>query len=92
VCNIFHLHKAFSPPTVVAEVAEKCSTAAWGCIACKQVLFEHMEAELVPIRRRAAELRESTAAVTESLEAGAERCRGIARETMRDVKEMMGLT
>jgi tryptophanyl-tRNA synthetase len=46
VCNIYHLHKAFSPEPVVAEVAEKCSTAGWGCIECKKVLSEHMEAEL----------------------------------------------
>jgi tryptophanyl-tRNA synthetase len=92
VCNIYHLHKAFSPPSVVAEVAEKCSTAAWGCIACKQVLFEHMETELVPIRRRATELREHPEQVTQALDAGAARCRAIAQETMRDVKQMMGLT
>ena len=92
VCNIYHLHKAFSPPAVVAEVAEKCSTAAWGCIACKQVLFEHMEAELVPIRRRAAELRDQPELATEALAAGTARCRGIAAQTMASVKDAMGLT
>lgn len=91
VCNIYHLHKAFSPPPVVDEVAEKCRTAGWGCIACKQVLFEHMEQELVPIRGRAAALRAEPGQVTQALEAGAERCRGIARETMREVREAMGL-
>ncbi|MGZ9194703.1 MAG: tryptophan--tRNA ligase [Gemmatirosa sp.] len=91
VCNIYHLHKAFSPPPVVAEVAENCSTAAWGCIACKQALFEHMEAELTPIRRRAAELRDAPEQVVEALAAGTARCRGIAEETMQDVKVAMGL-
>jgi tryptophanyl-tRNA synthetase len=91
VCNIYHLHKAFSPPPVVAEVAEKCSTAAWGCIACKQVLFEHMEAELVPIRTRAAALREAPEQIAEALEGGTERCRTIARGTMAAVKEAMGM-
>jgi tryptophanyl-tRNA synthetase len=76
---------------VVAEVAEKCSTAAWGCIACKQVLFEHMEAELTPIRRRAAELREAPEQVVEALAAGTARCRGIAERTMQDVKTAMGM-
>ncbi|MDF1503309.1 tryptophan--tRNA ligase [Roseisolibacter sp. H3M3-2] len=92
VCNIYHLHKAFSPPPVVAEVAEKCSTAAWGCIECKKVLHEHMEAELVPIRRRAAELREAPELITAALDAGTETCRTIARATMGRVKEAMGLT
>lgn len=91
VCNIYHLHKAFSPPPVVDEVAEKCRTAGWGCIACKQVLFEHMEQELVPIRGRAAALRAEPGQVSDVLEAGGERCRAIARETMREVREAMGL-
>ncbi len=91
VCNIYHLHKAFSPPPVVDEVAEKCRTAGWGCIACKQVLFEHMEQELVPIRGRAAALRADPGQVTDALEAGGERCRTIARETMGEVRSAMGL-
>ena len=56
VCNIYHLHKAFSPPATVEHVAVQCSTAGWGCIDCKKVLAESMEVELVPIRRRAVEL------------------------------------
>ncbi|GJG84998.1 tryptophan--tRNA ligase [Gemmatimonadetes bacterium T265] len=91
VCNIYHLHKAFSPAPVVDEVAEKCRTAGWGCIACKQALFEHMEQELVPIRGRAAALRADPGLVTDALDEGAERCRGIARETMGEVRTAMGL-
>jgi tryptophanyl-tRNA synthetase len=91
VCNIYHLHKAFSPAPVVEEVAVKCSTAGWGCIECKKVLYEHMEAELVPIRRRAKELREAPEQVRDTLAAGAAHCREIAQRTMREVKDMMGM-
>jgi tryptophanyl-tRNA synthetase len=91
VCNIYHLHKAFSPPAVVDEVATKCRTAAWGCIECKKVLFEHMNEELTPIRRRAAELKDAPERVTEALDAGAAHCHDIAQQTMRDVKAMMGM-
>ena len=91
VCNIYSLHKAFSPAPVVDEVAEKCRTAAWGCIACKQVLFEHVEQELIPIRGRAAALRAEPGRVTDALEVGAERCRAIAGKTMREVRSAMGL-
>src|SRR6185369_542290 len=56
VCNIYHLHKAFSPAATVEHVAAQCSSAGWGCIDCKKVLAESMEQELVPIRSRAAEL------------------------------------
>ena len=71
VCNIYHLHKAFSPSATVEHVATQCSTAGWGCIDCKKVLAESMEKELVPIRRRAAELAANPAAIDEALAAGA---------------------
>jgi tryptophanyl-tRNA synthetase len=90
VCNIYHLHKAFSPPGTVEHVAEQCSTAGWGCIDCKKVLLESMERELVPIRRRAEELRANRSAVDAALDEGASRCLRLANETMRGVRERMG--
>ncbi|MDB4893085.1 MAG: Tryptophan-tRNA ligase, bacterial-type [Gemmatimonadetes bacterium] len=90
VCNIYHLHKAFSPPATVEHVAMQCSTAGWGCIDCKKVLAGSMETELVPIRSRAAELRARPAALDEALAAGAEKCRRVAKETMRGVRDRMG--
>src|SRR4029079_9117320 len=90
VCNIYHLHKAFSAPTTVEHVATQCSTAGWGCIDCKKVLAESMESELVPIRARAAALREDAAGMDSALAAGADRCRTLARETLRGVRERMG--
>jgi tryptophanyl-tRNA synthetase len=91
ICNIFTIHKGFSPPETVADVADKCRNAGWGCIDCKKVLFEHMNAELTPIRRRAAALRDEPGAVRSVLEQGATHARGIAQATMGYVKERMGL-
>src|SRR5215203_72507 len=90
VCNIYHLHKAFSEPATVEHVAAQCSTAGWGCIDCKKVLLESMDAELVPIRTRAEALRAQPALVEQALADGAARCRTLARETMSGVRERMG--
>jgi tryptophanyl-tRNA synthetase len=90
VCNIYHLHKAFSPPATVEHVAVQCSTAGWGCIDCKKVLAESMERELVPIRRKAAELMQQPAEINDALSAGADRCRKLARETIDAVRDRMG--
>jgi tryptophanyl-tRNA synthetase len=90
VCNIYHLHKAFSTPATVEHVALQCSTAGWGCIDCKKVLAESIETELVPIRQRAAELAAKPAQIDEALASGAERCRRLARETMTAVRDRMG--
>lgn len=90
ICNIYHLHKAFSPPETVQHVAVQCRTAGWGCIDCKKVLFESMTKELTPIRERAAGIRANPATVKAVLRAGADKARVIAKETMREVKERMG--
>ena len=91
VCNIYHLHKAFSPPATVEHVAHQCRTAGWGCIECKQVLLDSMRVELEPMHERAAALRADPNRVREILDAGASRARVLAQETMREVKERMGL-
>jgi tryptophanyl-tRNA synthetase len=91
VCNIYHLHKAFSPPETVEHVAVQCRTAGWGCIDCKKVLHESMERELVPIRARAAEIAANPAKMKKDLAAGAEHARAVASGTMKEVKEKMGL-
>jgi tryptophanyl-tRNA synthetase len=92
VCNIYHLHKAFSPPATVEHVALQCRTAGWGCIDCKKVLHESMEKELAPIRARSVEIAANPGRVAEILGDGAEHARGLAHETMLEVKDKMGLS
>ena len=92
ICNIFSLHKAFSPPATVEHVAVQCRTAGWGCIDCKRVLFENMNAELTPIRERAAALSAQPGKVEEILDDGAKRAQVKASATMAEVKSHMGLT
>src|SRR5438552_11324344 len=91
VCNIYHLHKAFSPQATVDHVAVQCRTAGWGCIDCKKVLHESMEKELVPIRARAKELAANPKKMERDLAAGADHARSIAEQTMGEVKKKMGL-
>jgi tryptophanyl-tRNA synthetase len=90
VCNIYHLHKAFSPLATVEHVAQQCSTAGWGCIDCKKVLAESMEVELVPIRTRAEEFAAHPNVIDDALAAGGAHCRAIARETIDEVRDRMG--
>jgi len=92
ICNIYQLHKAFSPPETVTHVATQCSTAGWGCIDCKRVLHASMETELVPIRARAKELIASPKKVSGVLAAGAEAASAIAKTTMREVRDAMGIS
>jgi tryptophanyl-tRNA synthetase len=91
VCNIYHLHKYFSPPETVALVAENCSGAKWGCLDCKRVLADNMIAALAPIREGALELQQKPDQVDQILADGASAARRIAMETLREVRDRMGL-
>ena len=91
VCNIYTMHKAFTPLPRTAEIERDCRSAAIGCIDCKKVLLETMAAALAPIRERARELAAHPEQVKAVLDDGAARCRAIARETLREVRGKMGL-
>jgi len=89
VCNIYTMHQAISPEATVEEVHANCTQAKWGCFDCKKVLFEHFDAELVPLRTKRESL--DVKRVTEALGDGASKARAIAKETMREVRDAMGL-
>ncbi len=91
ICNIYSLHRHFSSHGVVTGVADKCRSAAWGCLDCKGALAESVTGAFADIRERAAELKSDPDQVHEILRAGAERARGIAVQTMSGVRERMGL-
>jgi tryptophanyl-tRNA synthetase len=89
--TIFELHKAFSPAETVAEVDANCRGAKWGCIDCKKVLHANMVEELTPIRTRAEALKANPASVDALLAEGGRKARAVAQETIRTVKDKMGL-
>jgi tryptophanyl-tRNA synthetase len=90
VCNLYALHRHFSPPETVDVVATNCRTAGWGCLDCKRVLADNMSAVLAPIRERAAELSASPARVRDVLGDGAAVARRRAAETLGEVTARMG--
>ena len=90
ICNVYSLHKYFSPPETVAEVAVNCRGAKWGCIDCKKVLAENMGRTLAPIRERATALNADPAAVDRVLAEGAARASAEAGHTLTEVKKRMG--
>ena len=91
VCNIYAMHRAFSPDHALKELGEACRTASVGCIDCKKALLTHMMAELAPIRERALSLKGRSDYVRDALRKGAAACRRMAEETMSEVRETLGL-
>src|SRR6185503_11076033 len=90
ICNLYHLHQYFSSPETVAEVADKCRTAGWGCLDCKRRLADAMVATLAPIRERAEELKASPATVDAVLTRGAERAAALAGPILQEARRRMG--
>ncbi len=91
ICNIFTLHKLFSPDDTVATVDQECRRAGIGCFDCKMMLHQHMTTALEPIQQRARELQADPSQVRGMLEQGAERAGAMARETMDETRRKMGL-
>lgn len=91
ICNIYTIHRAFSPNETLLEVDKGCRTASIGCIDCKKMLFGYLNTELAPIRERALSLQGNPAYVMDVLREGAARCSAEARETMQEVREAAGL-
>ena len=90
ICNIYRLHNYFNPQQT-DSIAEQCRSAEIGCVDCKKLLARHINATLQPFRERRADLAAKPRYVTDVLADGARRAQVIARETIREVKQRMGL-
>ena len=91
ICNIYQLHHYFNP-SELDDIAEQCRSAKIGCVDCKRLLAEGINTALRPLRERRTALAEKPQYVTDLLADGAKRAEVIARETLKEVKQRMGLT
>ena len=90
-CPVWTLHKIYSDDAIRSWVVKGCTTAGIGCLECKQPVIEAINAELSPIRERAAPYEEDPTLVRNIIQDGCEKASDLADETMRDVRESMGL-
>lgn len=88
---VYQLHKIFSSPQELAEIAEGCRTAGIGCIDCKKRLIKNIGEALGPLWQRRAELASNPSIVKEALALGTQKAAAAARETMLEVRHAMGL-
>jgi tryptophanyl-tRNA synthetase len=91
-CPVWQLHEVYSGDTVRDWVQNGCRSAGIGCIECKQPVIDAVLAELAPLQERAAQYAEDPTLVKNIVADGCEKARKLARETMRDVREAMGLS
>jgi tryptophanyl-tRNA synthetase len=91
LCNVYALHRYFNPDKL-EEVYQKCTTAEMGCVEDKQLLAEGINNALETFRERRRELVKKTGYVQDVLREGARSAQAIARETLAEVREKMGLS
>ena len=90
-CPVWTLHKVYSDQTVRNWVIAGCKSAGIGCLECKQPVIDGIITELKPMRDRAAPFEEDPTLVKNIIADGCEKARDTAEETMRDVRDAMGL-
>ena len=90
-CPVWQLHEVYSDNSIKDWVQIGCKSASIGCIECKQPVIEAVLKELKPIQERAAQYAEDPTLVKNIVAEGCEKARKLARETMRDVRDAMGL-
>ncbi|MEW6570980.1 MAG: tryptophan--tRNA ligase [Nitrospirota bacterium] len=88
---VFQLHKVFSSKEEQEEVATGCRTAGIGCIECKKILIKNIFRVLEPIWKKRNELLNNPQVLNEIVETGTKKAKKVAGETMKLVREAIGL-
>ncbi len=91
VCNVYSLHKLFSPAEDVNTVYEECTTAQRGCVDCKRHLAQSINTFLEPMRQRRRAFEKRPGYIREILDEGGKKARAIAQVTIEEVYQRMGL-
>ena len=91
-CPVWQFHLVYSDNGIREWVTQGCTSAGIGCIECKQPVIDAILAELAPIRERAQYFEDNPDQVRNIIADGCEKAQELAQDTMRDVREAMGLT
>ena len=90
-CPVWLLHQVYSNDDVKKWVVSGCKSAGIGCLECKQPVIDEIIRETTPFRERAQKYLDDPTLVKNIVADGCDKARELARETMRDVREVMGI-
>ena len=90
-CPVWQLHLVYSDDEKKKWVQQGCRSAGIGCLECKQPVIDAVIAEQHPMRERAQQYLDDPTLVRNIVADGCEKARKMAQETLRDVREVMGL-
>jgi tryptophanyl-tRNA synthetase len=90
-CPVWALHGVYSTESTQVWVQQGCRSAGIGCIECKQPVIDAIISETSVFIERSRPYQEDPRLLRDIVDAGCDRARLIARETMREVRDAMGL-
>ena len=91
-CPVWEFHLVYSDNKTRAWAEQGCRSAGIGCLECKQPVIDAVLAEQAPMRERAQKYLDDPTLVRNIVSDGCEKARRLAHETMREVREAMGLS
>jgi len=91
-CPVWQLHQVYSNSETKDWVVKGCTSAGIGCLECKQPVIDAILKEQEPMRERAQRYLDDPSLVRAIVADGCDKARKLAQETMRDVREAMGLS
>ena len=91
-CPVYDLHEVYSSEDTKSWVRNGCTTAGIGCIDCKKPLIDSINTEQQIMIERAQQFEEDPGLVHSIIQEGSEQARLVARETLEEVKESIGIS
>ena len=91
-CPVYDLHEVYSSEDTKSWVRNGCTTAGIGCIDCKKPLIDSINTEQQIMIERARQFEEDPGLVHSIIQEGSEQARLVARETLEEVKESIGIS
>jgi len=91
-CPVWQLHQVYSDDDTRDWVQKGCRSAGIGCLECKQPVIDAIIAEQQQFHERAQPYLDDPSLLRNIVADGCEKARKMAQETMRDVREAMGLS
>jgi len=90
-CPVWDFHLIYSDDKTREWADQGCRSAGIGCLECKQPVLDAIQKEQDRMRERAQPHLDDPSLVRSIVADGCERARKLAQETMRDVRDAMGL-
>ncbi|MHA7679872.1 tryptophan--tRNA ligase [Cupriavidus sp. PET2-C1] len=90
-CPVWQLHQVYTDGPTREWVEKGCRSAGIGCIECKQPVIEGILREQQPMLERAQKYMDDPALLRAIVDHGCDQASQVARETMRDVRAVIGL-